>query len=521
MKTFRITLLWLLIALLLLPATSLAETRIHLAPAPTPEETPEPTPTPTPTPPFGISLGYTEEQREEHRRTSHSVFGAARADGVFVADASDLSLCFYAKHANNTYPNGSTTKIMTALLSIEALSMDEIIITPREATLLGGTNTMLGLVPDEPMSVEDLLYGLMLVSGNDCAITLAYRIDGSEEAFAERMNERAAGLGMVDTNFTNPCGRNIGDNHSSPYDLAVLTQEALKNEQFRKIVATASYTIPTNEKRREPLLIYNSNRLVSDGPPHDYYCPEAIGVKTGATALGTCLVAAAKREDVTIIVVQLGMTGGDNKSKRYEEFGRALQYFNYIFANEYTDVSAETMLGSYTDVISVKMPFEVDPKLCTLKVHADMNGAHAYRAIREMDLLVAGDESFDVSIDAQAEAPVKAGQKVGTVTFSYHGRDWFSLPLIADESLDVPVTPTPIPTPEPTKTPEPFQITEVETATDTPVPTDTPAPAPTEPPADHRQAENKAAMQILLPLAGVLLLLLIALLIRKRIQNRR
>ena len=107
------------------------------------------------------------------------------------------------------------------------------------------------------------------------------------------------------------------------------------------------------------------------------------------------------------------------------------------------------------------------------------------------------------------------------MTFSYHGRDWFSLPLIADEALDIPVTPTPIPTPEPTKTPEPFQITEVDTATDTPVPTDTPAPAPTEPPADHRQAENKAAMQILLPLAGVLLLLLIALLIRKRIQNRR
>jgi len=521
MKPIRITLLWLLIALLLLPAAGLAETHIRLTSATTPEATPEPTPTPTPTPPFGVSLGYTDEQREEYETRSRTVFGSARAPGIYAADASDLSLCFYSRHADLPYPNGSTTKIMTALLAIEALSMDEVLITPREATLLGGTNTMLGLVPDEPMSVEDLLYGLMLVSGNDCAITLAYRIDGSEEAFAERMNERAAELGMVGTNFTNPCGRNVGDNHSTPYDLAVLTVEALKNEQFRKVVSTASYTIPANEKRRDPLLIYNSNRLVSDGPPHDFYCPEAIGVKTGATALGTCLVAAAKREDVTIIVVQLGLRGEDNKAKREEEFLRALQYFNFIFDYEYTDVDAKTMLGTFSDVISVEMPFTVDPELCQLNVHADMNGAHAYRAIREMDLLLAGDETFDVTVDAHAEAPVKAGQQVGTATFSYHGRVWFTLPLIADESLVIPETPTPLPTPEPANTPNMPLITGANEATDTPVPTDTPTPAPTEPPTDHRQAENKAAMQILLPLAGILVLLVAALLIRKRIRARR
>ena len=518
MKPIRITLLWLLITLLLLPSFSFAETHIYLAPAPTPEETPEPTPTPTPTPPFGISLGYTDEQRQECDSRRRTVFGSARADGVYVADASDLSLCFYSKHADNTYPNASTTKIMTALLAIEALSMDEVIITPREATLLGGTNTMLGLVPDEPMSVEDLLYGLMLVSGNDCAITLAYRMDGSEEAFAERMNARAAELGMVNTNFTNPCGHNVGDNHSSPYDLAILTQEALKNEQFRTIVATADHTIPANEKRRDPLPIRNSNRLVSDGPPHEFYCPEAIGVKTGSTALGTCLVAAAKREDVTIIVVQLGLTAGDSKSNRLEEFGRALQFFNYIFDYEYTDIDAETMLGTYTDVISVKMPFQTNPEFHSLIVHADTNGAHAYRAIREMDLLLAGDESFDVDIVAHAEAPVEAGQQVGTATFSYRGRVWFTLPLIADKALAIPATPTPIPTPEPTEAP---LITVVDVPVDTPVPTDVPTPTPTEAPMDHRQTENKAALQILLPLSGVLLPLVAALLIRKRIRDRK
>ena len=212
------------------------------------------------------------------------------------------------------------------------------------------------------------------------------------------------------------------------------------------------------------------------------------------------------------------MTVGDSSSKRNEEFGRALQFFNYIFDYEYTDVDAETMLGTYTDVISVKMPFQTDPELFPLSVHANTNGAHTYRAIREMDLLLAGDESFDVDIDAHAEAPVEAGQQVGTATFSYRGRVWFTLPLIADKALAIPATPTPIPTPEPTEAP---LITDVDVPVDTPVPTNVPTPTPTESPANHRQAENKAALQILLPLSGVLLLLVAALLILKRIRDRR
>ncbi len=171
------------------------------------------------------------------------------------------------------------------------------------------------------------------------------------------------------------------------------------------------------------------------------------------------------------------------------------------------------------------MPFETDPELCQLNVHADLLGAHAYRAIREIDLLLAGDESFDVSIDAQVEAPVKAGQKVGTATFSYRGRVWFTLPLIADKALAIPLTPTPMPTPEPTDAPVTPVIDDVDVPVDTPVPTAAqtvaPTSAPTGSPADHRQTENKAAMRILLPLSGVLVLLVVALLIRKRIRDRR
>ncbi|MBR2645619.1 MAG: serine hydrolase [Clostridia bacterium] len=492
MKHVRRLLASFLMILLLVPVISLAEQ----TPEPMPEGTPEPTPMPTPL--FGVTLGIDDAQRAKRDKAHRSILGASRAQGVYVADANDLSLCYFAKREHVTFPPGSTTKIMTALLTLENVPLDEIVTTPREATLLGGTNTMLGLAKDEQLSAEDMLYGLMLVSGNDCAISLAFHQAGSEEAFAERMNERAAELGMVDTNFTNPCGRNVGDNHTTPYDLALLTQAAMQNADFRKIVATAEYTIPANPLRKKPELIRNSNRLVSDAPGRGYHYPYAIGVKTGATALGTCLVNAAKKEDVTILCVQMGMLGDDNAERRAELFWRAIQFFEYVFTYEYTDVDAETMIGSYEQAVRVEnlSPFGADG-FVTAK--AGFNGATAYRPVREIDLLLTGLTQFSVTANARAEAPVHRGDLLGTVTFSYNGRVWFELPLYADQDIELP--PTPVPS-------TPIPVTEEElptpTASPTPVPT---ASATPEPEAPQRSVSPEA---IVLPIVGALLLGLIA-----------
>lgn len=535
MKSFRTLLIFLLIAALLLPLTVLAETDAGTS-DPTPDPTLEPTPEPSPTPPFGISLGMTDEQRESREDAYRKTLWSASAKGFYVADADDLSLCYLSRREHEAFPPGSTTKIMTALLTLETLSLDEVVVTPREATLLGGTNTMLGLAVGEPMRVEDLLYGLMLISGNDCAISLAFRISGSEEAFAEVMNERAAALGMLDTDFTNPCGHNTRDNHTSPYDLALLTQEALKNKTFRKIVSTADYTIPTNELRSRPLDIRNSNRLISDAPGREFYYPYAIGVKTGATALGTCLVTAAKKEDVTLICVQMGMVGDDNEAKRQELFRRAIRFFDYVYTYEYTDVEAETVVGDYTETVRV-----ANADNAVLTVRADTADATAFRPIRQLDLLLAGDETFDVRSEVTAVAPISAGQKVGTVTFSYGGRDWFTLPLRAETDVEIPATPEPtaVPTPEPTpeETPAPTETptpapTETPTPEPTPAPTEastpeptpapTKAPVPTETPTSYNaRAESLSAAKLLLPIAGVLVLLILWLLIRNRLRHRR
>ena len=128
----------------------------------------------------------------------------------------------------------------------------------------------------ETLSVRDLLYGMMLVSGNDAALLLATRVAGSIAAFAELANAKAAELGLNDTHFTNASGAFNSKQYSTAHDMARLTSYALKNEMFCKLISTVSYTIEANSVRKEPLVLVNSNRLISDDPASECFSPLAL-----------------------------------------------------------------------------------------------------------------------------------------------------------------------------------------------------------------------------------------------------
>ena len=180
-----------LAALLLLPVRSLAEQSTE--PPFSEAEKTEPTARPS----------LFDAQKEEREKSHDKILRSAHAPGIFVADANDLSLTFFTRAEHDKFSPASTTKIMTALLILENGDPDDVAVAPHEATSQGGSNTLLGMSKNEAMRVEDLLYGMMLVSGNDCAVTLAFYLDGSEPAFVERMNERAKALGMENTKFSN------------------------------------------------------------------------------------------------------------------------------------------------------------------------------------------------------------------------------------------------------------------------------------------------------------------------------
>lgn len=213
------------------------------------------------------------------------------AKGAVVIEASSGTV-LYDKSGDLPLPQASTTKIMTALLVLERMNpTDKIRISAKAASVEG---SQLGLTEGEELSVKDLLYVLMMKSGNDAAVALAEGTCGSEEAFVAAMNEKAATLNLCNTQFQNPHGLPAEGHYTTALDLANLTAAALENQDFRTLVSTRQARLEYKD-----MILTNSNKLL-------YSCDGVFGVKTGYTkAAGRCLVSAAERKGVTLICVTL------------------------------------------------------------------------------------------------------------------------------------------------------------------------------------------------------------------------
>lgn len=212
------------------------------------------------------------------------------AQAAILVEA-DTGVPLWEHNADEPMLIASTTKILTALLTIERCSPDEPVeVTWTHASVEGSS---MYLKPGEPYTVEQLLYGLMLASGNDAALALACHVAGSPEAFAELMNERAAELGMEHSHFENPHGLDGKNHRASARDMARLTVAAMKNETFRRIVSCKTYSVGENTYRNHNKLLWN--------------CPGCIGVKTGYTnAAGRSLISCCQRDGMTLICITLG-----------------------------------------------------------------------------------------------------------------------------------------------------------------------------------------------------------------------
>ncbi|MBQ7565822.1 MAG: D-alanyl-D-alanine carboxypeptidase [Oscillospiraceae bacterium] len=211
------------------------------------------------------------------------------AKSALLLDA-DTGEILFEKNASSRSLIASTTKIMTALLIAEHCDADAQVVIEPEAVGVEGSSMYLR--EGDIFTVRQLLYGLMLQSGNDAAAALAQYLDGDEETFVRRMNERAAALGLADTHYANPHGLDSGENYSTAADLARLTAFALENDTFRGIVSTK--TVSFGDRT-----LVNHNKLLwkYDG---------CIGVKTGYTrAAGRILVSAAEREGRRLIAVTI------------------------------------------------------------------------------------------------------------------------------------------------------------------------------------------------------------------------
>lgn len=253
------------------------------------------------------------------------------AEAAVLID-SETGDVLFEKNSSKKLGMASTTKIMTGILAIENCDPDEIVTVSRNASYTEGSSIY--TKEGEKITVETLIYGLLLKSGNDTAVALAEHIAGSEEAFADMMNEKAKKLGLKNTHFVNPHGLYDPDHYTTAYELAMLARYAMRNKTFANIVNTVKYVEETDEDR-DGHIINNANKLIK-------MYEEADGIKPGYTPeTGRTLVGSATKDNWRVITVTLNCADDWNEHKKM---------FDYAFENYHrvTVAAKGESIGTYT-----------------------------------------------------------------------------------------------------------------------------------------------------------------------------
>jgi D-alanyl-D-alanine carboxypeptidase (penicillin-binding protein 5/6) len=352
------------------------------------------------------------------------------ATAAILIDADTGDILYGQNESDKAYP-ASCTKIMTCLLTIEAieageLSLDQIItVDDTHAQGLTADSSTANLATGEEISLENVLYCLMLASANEAANILAVMVSGTISDFVDKMNQRAAELGCTGTHFCNPHGLHNEDHYTTAQDLAIITQEAWKHEFFRTLVGTASYVVPATNLSAERTL-YNSNLLLP-GRNAEYAYDYAVGGKTGTTnAAGNCLVSVAEKDGRTIIGVVLGaakITNADGtvvrkvfiESKRLLEYGFS-NFQNIELTNDQEIISTIPVTGGEEGATVSVVPLDSVQ-------YGLVSGLTAQDFDRETDL------------PDTLEAPIAQGQVVGTMTFSYNGEEIATIELVSQTAV--------------------------------------------------------------------------------------
>lgn len=302
----------------------------------------------------------------------------------------DTGTVIYEKNADEKLPPASITKVMTMLLIMEALDegklkMDEKVSTSEYAASMGGSQIFLEV--GEEMTVEDMLKGIALASGNDASVAMAEKIGGSEEGFVQMMNDKAKELGLNNTHFVNPNGLPAENHYTSARDIAIMSKELLKHEEITKF--TSLYQDYLRKETAKPFWLVNTNKLVR-------FYSGADGLKTGYTSEAKfCLSATAKRDNFRVITVVLGEP--DTKTRNAE----VSKMFDYAFSQYTNQVIVKTgdLLGDVR--IQRGKPESIQ-----------LTAKHQYSI-----LLKKGEAGQDIRHELQLEpnlkAPLTAGDPIG------------------------------------------------------------------------------------------------------------
>ena len=331
-------------------------------------------------------------------------------------------MVLYSKNADQKHYPASTTKIMTALLTLENVSnLDETVTSEAvdfENVTADSSNA--GILLGEQVTVRDLLYALMLPSANEAAYMLARHVGGSWEQFVDMMNDRAAELGCTGTHFCNPCGLHEEDHYTTAYDLYRIAKEAMKDVTFRDIVSTVQHRMAKTNLHEERI-IYTTNQLIfSSFQPWSY--ANCLGIKTGHTSqAGNCFVGYAEYGDAKLFSVVLGCS---DSSKEYPSVAASFTDTKKLCQWGFENFTSKTLARQGEEVTYTKVKLSTDTNQLLLTAKADVV------ALLPKDLDVKALELVE-DIPEEVKAPVKAGDPIGTATYRYNGTDYGTVELVA------------------------------------------------------------------------------------------
>ena len=369
---------------------------------------------------------------------------------MIVVDGDDPSVVFFERNADQKVFPASTTKIMTTLVALENGNLDDSFTVGEE--VLGTTikfskySSLMGIQPGETLTLRDLVYGLMLVSGNDAGEAIAKHVAGSVDGFVALMNKKAQELGMSSTHFTNPHGVQNDDHYTTARDMAKLMSYALTVDAFVEIAATKTYTVPANSVRLTELVLVNTDRLLNAvaGDPVQTVYPYAIGGKTGDTdTAGKCLVCAAEKDGTRVIIALYGdkddLYGGDTVTTNLSRFVNAAKIFDYVFANGYQSATASELGLQKTFSTGVVNANAADLKDGQLTMSAQIDNATIKKTSDKINSIKANAASItaNVVLTTDAQAPISAGQTMGVVEYKLGDEVIYKADLVADFAVSL------------------------------------------------------------------------------------
>lgn len=363
-----------------------------------------------------------------------------KSAAIYLAD-SETGYVYYERQSNTRVYPASLTKIMTALLVIEAVERgdlameDKVTAQPGFDADMDKEGSSANIVEGETLSVRDLLYCILLASANEATNIIAAHLYGTVPAFVVKMNERAAELGCTGTHFENPHGLPNDNHYTTAYDMFLIAQEAMKHETFVTICDSIEATIDPTNKTKDPRGLINTNGLITSASVYKgYYYEPAIGIKTGYTqAAGYCLISSAKTRNIHPICVVMGgvMTEYVNGQLDHSNYSDSISLYNWVFSN-YTRM--ELVEG---ESIILDVPVKLASNADTVSLRAENTITGVLPNDVDLTQLKQNITIYSEEEDLSVKAPFDSGTVLGEISVSLDGVEFGKTYLVANRSVDL------------------------------------------------------------------------------------